>query len=254
MTGRALIFTLALGLFWAPAAQAEPITDAEAKAIVEAADRSDADRENDARRHPAELLVFSQVSAGARVADIGAGSGYTTELLARAVGAEGTVFGHNEPTVIEKYVSESWPARLAKPVNAKVVRADRAFADPLPEDATDLDLITIIYFYHDAPLYKVDRAALTAKFFGALKPGGKLVIVDHHAKAGAPVDETADTLHRMDEAVVKADLEAAGFVLDASGDFMRQPDDPRDAPFFKMETPTDTYVHRWVKPEAAAAN
>lgn len=251
---RSLALALVLGLLGVSPAIAAPISEAEANAIVDAADRDKADRERDARRKPVELLVFSQVSTGARVADIGAGGGYTTELLARAVGAQGTVYGHNEPAVIEKYVSESWPARLSKPVNAKVIRADRAFGDPLPEDATDLDLIVIVYFYHDAPLYKVDRAALNAKFFAALKPGGKLVVVDHHAKAGAPVDETADTLHRMDEAVVKADLEAAGFTLDASGDFMRQPDDPRDAPFFKMDTPTDSFVHRWVKPEAAAAN
>ena len=134
--------------------------------------------------------------------------------------------------------------------NQKVIRVDREFGDPFPDDVQDLDLIVMVFIYHDMPLYGVDRAALNAKLFGALKPGGSLVLVDHHAKAGAPVDETADTLHRIDEAVVRSDFEGAGFVLDGTADFMRNPDDPREAPFFKMEGPTDAFVHRWKKPAA----
>ncbi len=232
------------------AAGAPPIDAAQAQAIVDAQDRSDADRQRDARRRPAELLAFAQIRPGARVADIGAGSGYTTELLVRAVGPEGVVYGHNEPAVIEKYVGESWPARLAKPLNANVVRVDRGFDAPIPDEVGDLDLITMIYVYHDTPLYGVDRATMNANLYRALKPGGVLVIVDHHAVAGAPVDETADSLHRIDEAAVKSDLEGAGFTLDASADFLAQPDDPRDQPFFKMEGPTDAFVHRWRKPAA----
>jgi predicted methyltransferase len=98
------------------------LTQDEAQALVDAADRSDEDRERDARRHPAEFLVFTGVHRGAHVAEIGAGSGYTTELLVRAVGPEGVVYGHNEPAVIEKFLSESWPARLARPGNEKVAR------------------------------------------------------------------------------------------------------------------------------------
>ena len=71
--------------------------------------------------------------------------------------------------------------------------------------------------------------------------------------AGAPVAETADTLHRIDEAVVRRDLESAGFVLEATADFLANPNDPRDAPFFNMEAPTDAFVHRWVKPALATS-
>lgn len=226
----------------------DPLTEAEVRALVAAEDRSEEDRATDARRHPAEFLLLTGVARGASVADIGAGGGYTAELLARAVGPEGTVYGHNTPRVIEKYVAESWPARLAKPVNQRIVRVDREFEAPLPDAAVDLDLVTMVFVYHDAPLYDADRAALLRHLFGALRPGGALVLVDHHAAAGAPVDETAATLHRIDEAVVRRELEAAGFRLDASADFMRNPDDPRDAPFFEMEQPTDAFVHRWVKP------
>jgi predicted methyltransferase len=202
----------------------------EAAALIAAApDRSDDDRVKDERRQPGRFLAFSGVALGDRVADIGAGSGYTTELLARAVGASGTIYGHNTPRTIEKYVGESWPARLAKPVNRRVVRADRELGDPLPEEATELDLITIIFFYHDAVLYGVDGAALAKRFFEALRPGGAVVLVDHAAKSGAPLRETADSVHRIDEDIVKRDFEGAGFRLAASADYMRNPADPKDA-------------------------
>ncbi len=251
--GLALISVFVLGC--SPATEeaggrAAVIDGAQAQVIVDAEDRSDADRQRDARRRPAELLAFAQIHRGAHVADIGAGSGYTTELLVRAVGPDGVVYGHNEPAVIEKYVSESWPARLAKPMNANVVRVDRSFAAPIPDEVGDLDVITMIFVYHDTPLYGVDRAEMNANLFRALRPGGVLLIVDHHAVAGAPVDETADTLHRIDEAVVKADLEGAGFTLDATGEFLANPEDARDQPFFKMDGPTDAFVHRWRKPAA----
>lgn len=234
------------------ASEGGPISLERAQAIVAATDRSESDRERDARRHPAELLAFAQVAPGAQVADIGAGSGYTTELLVRAVGPKGAVVGHNIPQVIEKYVSESWPARLAKPINENVQRVDRSFQDPFPDGTAALDLITMIYVYHDTPLYGVDRAAMARALFAALRPGGRLLVVDHHALEGAPVDETADTLHRIDEAVVRADLEGAGFVLDGSADFLRNPDDARDTPFFKMDQPTDAFVQRWKKPESGS--
>ena len=250
--GRFALALLGLSVACSPASQTpatDGLTQDEAQALVDAADRSDEDRERDARRHPAEFLVFTGVHRGAHVAEIGAGSGYTTELLVRAVGPEGVVYGHNEPAVIEKFLSESWPARLARPGNEKVARVDRGFGDPLPSEVGDLDLIVIVYAYHDTPLYGVDRAAMNARLFGALKPGGSLVVVDHHAKAGAPVDETADTLHRIDEAVVRQELEAAGFVLDGTAEFLRNPEDTRDEPFFKREAPTDAFVLRFKKPE-----
>ena len=235
-----------LGFWSAPSAA---LDEAEARALVDAADRSADDRERDAKRDPVAFLVFSGVEPGARVADVGAGNGYTTELLARAVGPEGSVISHNTPRVVEKFVRESWPARLTRPANANVKKVIRPFDHPLPEGTRDLDLVTLIYVYHDTPLYDMDRDTLTAHLFATLKPGGAVIVVDHHAKAGAPVRETADTLHRIDEAVVKRDFEKAGFRLAASGEFLRHADDPRDAPFFRMDAPTDTFVHRWIKPE-----
>ncbi len=228
------------------------IDRARANAIVGAEDRSEADRKRDLRRHPGELLVFAQVGPGMTAADIGAGDGYTTELLARAVGPEGRVYGHNSPYVIEKYVSESWPARLAKPVNANVVRVDAGVAEPLPEGTSGLDVVTMIFTYHDTYLSRLgefDHQAYLRRFHAMMKPGGRIIVVDHRAKEGARGPEVADDLHRIDEARVKEDFEAAGFVLDATADFMANAEDPRTQAFFQMDQPTDTFVHRWVKPK-----
>ncbi len=233
-------------LLAAPAASA--LTPAEAAALVGAADRTDADRERDGRRKPAELLVFTGVAPGMKVADLGAGSGYTAELLARAVGESGTVFAHNTPYVIEKYVKEAWPALFERPAMKGAVRVDRQFVDPLPPEATGLDLITMVFIYHDTLYGDVDRAAMNARLLAALRPGGALVVIDHHAKPGAG-PEAGETVHRIDAALLRGELEAAGFRFDAEADFLRQPDDTREKPFFEMETPTDAFVHRYLRPE-----
>lgn len=239
---------LGLALLLATPCLADGLSREQAEAIVSAADRSEADRELDARRHPVELLLFSGVAPGQTVADLGAGAGYTTELLARAVGPKGRVYGHNTPTVIEKYVSETWPARLARPANARVVRVDAPLGAPLPDEVTGLDLITMVFVYHDALFGVEDRAKMNARLLAALAPGGRLVVVDHHAKAGSG-PKSGKALHRIDEALLRRELEAAGFRFDASADFLRNPDDPREKPFFEMEGPTDAFVHRYVKPE-----
>src|SRR5262245_31025180 len=131
-------------------------------AIVEAPDRTDADRALDAGRHPAELLAFVSVGPGDRVADLMAGGGYTTELLVRAVGPTGTVYGQNTPGILERFAAAPWAARLERPVNANVVRLDRELDDPLGPEVRDLDAVTLILTYHDTVGMEVDRAAMNA--------------------------------------------------------------------------------------------
>jgi predicted methyltransferase len=213
--------------------------------VVGAEGRSEKDIELDAGRHPEQLLAFAGVHEGMRAADLGAGSGYTTELLARAAGPDGVVYGQNTPAVIEKYVSESWPARLAKDELANVVRVDSDFAT-LP-GVDSLDLITMVYVYHDALYQSVDRAQTNAALLASLAPGGSLVVIDHRAAPGSG-EEVGELLHRIDESLVRRELLEAGFHLAAEADFMANPADPRDAPFFKMEIPSDSFVHRYVRP------
>jgi predicted methyltransferase len=222
------------------------------RAVVETADRSDADRALDAGRRPAETLAFFGIAPGMRVAELGAGGGYTAELLARVVGRSGAVFAQNSPMILSRFAEKPWSERLAKPIMAKVVRADREFDDPLPPDAHDLDAVLIVLFYHDTVWMGVDRARMNAAVFRALRPGGVYGVVDHSARAGAG---TADvqTLHRIEETVVRREIEAAGFRLAAEASFLRNPDDPRDwndSPRVAAERrgTSDRFVLKFVKP------
>jgi predicted methyltransferase len=198
-----------------------------ATAVVAAPDRSPQDRALDAGRKPAELLAFLGIRPGWAVADLGAGSGYTTELLQRAAGSKGVVYGQNSKSLLEKFLEKPWSARLAKPVMKDVVRLDRDFDDPFPEHMRPLDAVTMILFYHDTVWLGVNREAMNQAVFAALKPGGIFLIVDHSARPGDGTD-VAGSFHRIEEDVVKKEVQAAGFVLDGEADFLRNKDDTRD--------------------------
>ncbi|HEY4122934.1 MAG TPA: SAM-dependent methyltransferase [Byssovorax sp.] len=208
-----------------PAASKAPALDA--AAVVAAPDRTDADRALDKGRRPAEMLQLFGVAPGMRVADLMAGGGYTTELLARAVGPAGVVYSQNSKFIVDKYAEKPWSERLTKPVMKNVRRVDRELDDPLPADATNLDAVFLVLFYHDSVWLGTDRAKMNAAIYKALKPGGVYAIIDHSGRAGTGTTE-AKTLHRIEEKVVRAEVEAAGFKLAAESDFLKNPADARD--------------------------
>ena len=144
------------------------------QAIVDSPDRSPADRETDKRRHPAELLAFSGVKPGMVVFDFGTGRGYTAELLARAVGPEGSVIAQNDPIVFDKFLKGQWDPRFGSTAMKNVTPVVRASDDPVPPGSGPFDLITAIYMYHDTVWMGRDRKAMNQAFFNALKPGGQL--------------------------------------------------------------------------------
>jgi predicted methyltransferase len=237
----------------AAAPAAAPVTVPPAiAAIVAAPDRSEADRALDAGRHPAELLAFLGIAPGMKVADLGAGGGYTTELLARAVGPTGKVYGQNNKFILEKFAQKPWSERLAKPVMKGVVRVDREFDDPLPPEARDLDAVVLFIFYHDTVWMGADRDKMNRAIFAALKPGGVYGIVDHSGKPGTGTTE-AKTLHRIEEKTVREEVERAGFKLAGSADFLRNPADPRDwnaspSSAGDKRGTSDRFVLKFVKP------
>jgi predicted methyltransferase len=162
-----------------------------------------------------------------KVAELFAGGGYTTELLARAVAPTGVVYGQNTKMILAKFAEKPWSERLAKPVNRSVVRVDRELDDPLPPEARDLDLVVSNIIYHDTVWQNVDRAKMNGAVLAALKPGGRYVVCDSSAPAGSGTS-AAKTLHRIDEAVVRQEVGAAGFKLVEEGNFLRNPADTRD--------------------------
>src|SRR4051812_21407714 len=238
---------VALAVAVAPGARAQDAKTPDYEAIIAAPDRTDADREADQRRQPAKMLAFTEVKVGMKVLDMEASAGYSTELLARAVGPSGIVYAQDSAAVIERFVKDKFDIRAQKPAMKNVVHVIRDFDDPIPPDVTGLDLITFFFAYHDISYMEVDRAAMNRKMFAALKPGGFLVIADHSAKAGAGTS-VAKTLHRIEESTPRQEIEAAGFKLDAEGNFLRHPEDPRDAAVFRPQVPTDEFVLKYQKP------
>lgn len=218
----------------------------EIRAVVASPDRSDADRKTDERRKPEMLLAFAGVKPGMKVLEVGAGAGYSAELLARSVGLQGVVYAQNSPDAIERFIKTRFDERAAKPVMGNVVKLIRDFDDPVPSDVRNLDLVTILFEYHDTPAMGIDRAKMNRRIFDALKPGGYLVIADHSARAGTGVSASR-TLHRIEETVVRQEVEAAGFKFVAAADFLRNADDPRDATSFRSTVRVDAFVLKFVK-------
>jgi predicted methyltransferase len=224
-----------------------PVAAQDYQAIVSAPDRSDADRQTDIRRDPAKMLAFTGVKTGMKVLDMEANAGYSTELLARAVGPSGVVYAQDSAALIASQIKDKFDIRAKTPVMKNVIHDVRDFDDPIPPDVSNLDLITFFFAYHDICYMPVDRVKMDQKMFAALKPGGYLVLADHSAKAGDGTS-VVKTLHRIEQSVVEKELEAAGFKLVDEGNFLRHPDDPKDVPVFRPKTPVDEFVLKFQKP------
>jgi predicted methyltransferase len=216
------------------------------RALVAAPDRSAADRENDKRRDPTDMLNFIQPRAGMKILDMGAGAGYSTELMARAAGPTGMVYGQNPPDQFER-LRQAFDERTKGPAMKNSAQDVRPFDDPVPPGVRDLDLVTFLFFYHDTTYLQVDRALMNKRLFDALKPGGIVAIADYSARAGDDVS-VGKSLHRIDENIVKRELEAAGFKLVAEGDFLRHPEDKRETLSSRATMPVDEFIIKFEKP------
>ena len=243
-----MISILAALLLAACASTPQGLSRDEAAAIVASADRSAADRKTDERRKPTELLAFIGVRQGMTAMDVSASGGYTTELLARAVGPTGSVTGQSLVPAAGPQAPPPAPfvERQKNPRFAGMKFVRRPFEDAVPPELKGkLDLVTLMFNYHDMGHLKVDRDKMNRSIFEGLKPGGMYVIADHSGRAGTGISESG-TLHRVEEAFVVREVESAGFKLAARGDFLRNPQDRRDVA--EPTYPKDEFVLKFVKP------
>ena len=237
-----LIATLAVWNSPSPAL-ADHLDDAVASSARPASDTA-----RDADRKPAEILRFYGIAPGMNVAELMSGRGYYAEILAAAVGESGKVYVQNNQFVLERFAEKDITERLAKPQLKNAVRLDREIDDPgLP--AGELDAALMILFYHDTYWMEADREKMNRAVFEALKPGGTYGIVDHHAEPGSgPRD--VKTLHRVDAALVKKEVLAAGFEWVGESDVLAHPEDDRSANVFDdgLRGKTDRFAYRFRKP------
>ena len=232
-----------MALLAACAAKQPALSPEAISAVVGNPERTAADRTNDIRRKPAEMLKFIGVRQGMVALDISAAGGYTTELIARAVGPTGRVYGQTPRPNPRQRLAER-----AKAV-PNIVPIVRPFDDPAPPEAASnaLDLVTLMFNYHDFGHMGIDRAKVNRAVFAALKPGGLYIVADHSGRAGTGISESG-TLHRVDEALVRREVEAAGFQLIAEGGFLRNPSDPRDRETPEPAQPKDEFVLKFRRP------
>jgi predicted methyltransferase len=242
--------TLLLGVVMAGcASQPAQLTPDQITAVLSASDRSSADRDNDGRRKAREMLAFIDARPGMRVLDMGSGGGYTAELLARIVAAGGQVVAHNSPEFMKNIIKERFAERLKMYAKPNLSLNVAPFENPLPANVAkgSIDLVTFMFVYHDLGWAGADRAQVNRAVFDALKPGGYYVLADHSGRPGTGISESK-SLHRIEEALLRKEVEAAGFKLVAEGQFLRNPADPRDKSVFKPAQPNDEFVLKFQKP------
>jgi predicted methyltransferase len=276
---------LILGMHTTQAGQDSPaLSAAQITQILSSPDRTAADRTNDLRRKPDEMLGFIGIRPGIVALDLSAAGGYTTELLARSIGPTGKVYGqsrprepnpapanpaaaegNSNPNLAQRPTPAASPAaprpspvaladrearlREAGVPAAPIFALSRPFEDPVPSDlaSEQIDLVTLMFNYHDLGHLGVDRARMNEAVFRALKPGGLYVIADHAGRSGTGISESG-TLHRIEEAFLRQEVEAASFKLAEEGKFLRNPNDPRDKNTPDPPQPKDEFVLKFVKP------
>jgi predicted methyltransferase len=235
-------------------AAAEPEVSVYAAALASET-RPEGDLAADASRKPAAVLEFLGIGPGDIVLEMWGAGGYYTELLSNVVGPTGKVIAHNNTPSLN-FAGEAHANRHAdnRLPNVELLLAEN---NQLALDESRFDAITIILNYHD--LYwvseqygwvAIDVPPFLAELYKGLKPGGVLGVVDHHAEPGSPA-EMGNTLHRIDSAIVIADLEAAGFVLDGQSDMLLSGADNYNKNVFDpaVRGKTDRFLMRFRKPQ-----
>ncbi len=220
-------------------------------AAIEHAERSAEDKARDKFRKPAKILAFSGIKPGMTVLDINAGGGYYSEILARSVGDEGTVYTHNGPVYYEffkKAVETRYKDRLSN-----VKRFD-GVSENITVPEASVDVVIAVLAYHDY-FFKTkvrtedeNMPEILGSIYKSMKPGGSFVVVDHVAPAGSG-PEAGNTLHRIDPELVKEQMLAAGFKLAETSDVLKNPeDDHTSSPFGEgIRGKTDRFVFKFVK-------
>ncbi|MEZ5939003.1 MAG: class I SAM-dependent methyltransferase [Hyphomonadaceae bacterium] len=241
----------------APTESAETAAPAPAPdyaALLTAPGRPADDAADDEARKTAETLAFIGLLPGDAVLELEAGSGYYTELFAGAVGPDGKVLMQNPPE-FDSFAGEAVEARLADNRLPNVTLVKTHF-DQLDAPDNSVDVVTWVLGPHEL-FYKTDAfpdglgdvQTSYAEVFRVLKPGGRFIVLDHAAAAGAG-SETGGTLHRIDPAIVKADAAAAGFAVGAESDLLANPEDDHTKMVFdpSVRRHTDQFLVRFVKP------
>lgn len=244
------IAAILLGCAALPAC-AEP---ADVAAAVAAPDRTQASKDMDAVRKPVEILRFLGLERGDRALDVFGSGGYYGRIMARAVGPAGSVDAWESANFVGDKTRVSWAKIQTDIPNLKLIVSPAA-AIQLPENSYDFVMFNLNYhdLYWESEEYKfprMDPKPFVQALYRSMKPGAVLGVIDHAANPGGDTRDVAQKLHRIDPATVRADFEAAGFVLEAESALLRNPGDDRKRNVFDaaIRSRTDQFVYQFRKP------
>lgn len=212
---------------------------------INSGERSEAMTSRDANRKPAEVLMMSGIEPGDTVVEFAAFGQYYTTMISSIIGPDGVVHMYDLPYTQER-AGEASRAFVSGHPNAQYHVVDYNEIE-LPDN---VDVAFNVLYYHDLPLNEIDTAALNAKIFDALKPGGTFLIIDHNAEAGSGTRDI-ETLHRIDPAVIKEEVLAAGFELAEESNLLAHPGDDHTEMVFAegLRGFTDRTIFVFKKPE-----
>lgn len=219
-------------------------TPAYIRKAVESSARSAEHKARDANRKPAEVLTLSGVKPGDRVVEFASFGQYFTTLLSDIVGEKGVVYMYDLPYT-EQRAGAASRAFVATHPNSKYELVDYN-ALKLPEN---IDVAFNVLYYHDLPLNNIDTANLNKRILESLKPGGIFFIVDHNAEAGSGTRDTKK-LHRIDPAIIKQEVTAAGFELVEESKLLAHASDDHTQMVFSpgLRGLTDQSIFKFRKP------
>jgi predicted methyltransferase len=202
-----------------------------------------------------DLIRFARIAQGSTVIDVYPGGGDWTRRFSDIVGPGGRVYSF-VPAEVAHFENDPFGKMraLAKEAGRENVEAVSADLVAMPDVTQPADILWLNLFYHDLHTKLIQaRGATAAAFnravFERLKSGGAYVIVDHAAADGTGTND-AQSLHRIDPAAVREEVEAAGFVLDAETAILANDGDPHSVKVFdpSVKGQTDRFAFRFVKP------
>ncbi|TPG38664.1 methyltransferase [Sphingomonas koreensis] len=202
-----------------------------------------------------ELIRFAGIDASSTVIDVYPGDGDWTRIFSDVVGPEGRVYSF-VPAEVAHFKNNplGLMQTLAKEPGRGNVDAVSASLPALTTVTKPADVLWLHLFYHDLHTALIEDKGVTAEAFNravfeALKPGGRYVIVDHRAADGSGTND-AQSLHRINPASVRKEVEAAGFALTAESSMLANKGDPHSIKVFdaSIKGDTDRFAYRFEKP------
>jgi predicted methyltransferase len=204
-----------------PASSKVPPIPAYVQKAVDSPDRSAKDKARDMGRMPAAVFAYSGIKPGDKVIEIAAFGQYDTNIMVNIVGAKGRIYMYDLPYQQARQEVPTKAFTDAHPNTTHVFGKFDELSFPKGVDAVTIDM-----YYHDLGINKVDQAVFNKQMFDALKPGGKVLIVDHNAPAGTARDES-NKVHRIDPALIVSEMQAAGFKLVVNSSIFANPADDK---------------------------